>query len=196
MSFHIEADRVVIREWLPSDEASLRALATDPVVVRWVSDGEAWSDARIEEFLRRQRRHIAERGFCFGAMAVKASAEVIGLAGLQPMGTTADVEVGWWLKPTYWGRGFATEAGRAALDAAFMRFELPRVVAIAHPDNRPSIRVIERLGLAFERHATGRELGLAAPDVDLVLYAMRNPIRGRGRPPGTEPDPLRSPRSA
>jgi RimJ/RimL family protein N-acetyltransferase len=183
MTFHIEAERVVIREWLASDEHSLRALATDPVVVRYVSNGEPWSDARIQEFLTRQRRHVAQRGFCFGAMAVKSSTEVIGLAGLQPMGTTADVEIGWWLKPAYWGCGLATEAGRAALDAAFTRFELPRVVAIAHPDNRPSIRVMERLGLVFERHATGRDLGLSVPDVDLALYAVRNPSHGRARPP-------------
>jgi ribosomal-protein-alanine N-acetyltransferase len=174
----------------------LRALATDPVVVRWVSDGEPWSETRIQEFLARQRRHVAERGFCFGALAVKASAEVIGLAGLQPMGTTADVEIGWWLTPACWGRGFATEAGRAALDAAFTRFALPRVVAIAHPGNRPSVRVMERLGLAFERRATGRELGLAAPDVDLVLYGMRNPSQGGGRGVRSiEPDPA-VPRSA
>jgi RimJ/RimL family protein N-acetyltransferase len=116
-------------------------------------------------------------------MAVKTNAEVIGLAGLQPMGTTADVEIGWWLKPAHWGCGLATEAGRAALDVAFTRFELPRVVAIAHPDNRPSIRVMERLGLVFERHATGRDLGLTVPDVHLVLYAMRNPSHGRARSP-------------
>ena len=64
------------------------------------------------------------------------------------------VEVGWRLARSGWGRGYATEAGRAALAVGFGQLGLPEVVSLIHPDNRRSIAVAERLGLTLERTAT------------------------------------------
>ena len=97
---------------------------------------------------------------------------MVGLSGLQPLGTTADVEIGWWVLPELQGRGLGSEAGAGCLRYAWDTLGLRRVAAIAMPDNRPSIRIMEKLGLRFERLATGRDLGLAAPDVEVVVYAI------------------------
>ena len=58
------------------------------------------------------------------------------------------VEVGWRLARAYWGRGYATEAARASLDDGFSRLALDRIVSFTVPANRPSLAVMERLGMA------------------------------------------------
>jgi RimJ/RimL family protein N-acetyltransferase len=60
---------------------------------------------------------------------------------------TAEVEVGWHLRPDRWGRGYATEAGRAMLDYGFEVLRLPEVLAIVYKQNTASIRVCQRLGM-------------------------------------------------
>ena len=61
------------------------------------------------------------------------------------------MEVGWALLPRYWGRGYATEAGRASLDFAWSHLRAKHVISLILPENRRSIRVAERIGERFER---------------------------------------------
>ena len=63
------------------------------------------------------------------------------------------MEIGWWLAVKYWGRGLATEAAACALRFGFEQARLPRIIAIAQPANGRSLRVMEKIGLAFERDA-------------------------------------------
>jgi RimJ/RimL family protein N-acetyltransferase len=172
MAFRIETDRLVIRPWEPAEEPGFRQMVSDPEMMRYISYGEPWSEERIAEFFARQRRHLAARGYCLGAMIERATGRLAGLSGLQPMGTTADVEIGWWVMKDLWGRGYGSEAGAGALRYAWNTLGLDRVTAVAFPENRPSIRIMEKLGLQFERRATGRELGLAAPEIEVVVYAI------------------------
>jgi ribosomal-protein-alanine N-acetyltransferase len=170
--FRIETERLAIRPWEPEDEPAFRRMVGDPGMMRHISHGKPWSEERIAEFFARQSRHLANRGFCLGALTDREGGQVVGLSGLQPLGTTADVEIGWWVFPELQGRGFGTEAGAGCLGYAWDTLGLRRVTAIAMPDNRPSIRIMEKLGLRFERRATGRDLGLAAPDIEVVVYAI------------------------
>ncbi|HTQ79604.1 MAG TPA: GNAT family N-acetyltransferase [Thermoanaerobaculia bacterium] len=171
-AFRIETERLVIRPWQPADEAGFRRMVGDPVMMRYISRGIPWSEERIAEFFGRQSRHLANRGFCLGALVARDSGELAGLSGLQPLGTTGEVEVGWWVMPELWGQGLGTEAGAGCLGYAWDTLNLRRVTAIAFPDNGPSRRIMEKLGMRFERQATGRELGLAALEVEVVLYAL------------------------
>jgi len=170
--FRIETGRLAIRPWEPEDVPVFRGMVTDPGMMRYISFGKPWSEERIEEFFGRQRRHLANRGFCLGALTDRETGQVVGLSGLQPLGTTADVEIGWWVLPELQGRGLGTEAGTGGLPYAWDTLGLRRVTAVAFPENRPSIRIMEKLGMRFERQATGRDLGLAAPDIEVVVYAI------------------------
>jgi RimJ/RimL family protein N-acetyltransferase len=71
------------------------------------------------------------------------------------------VEVGWRLDPDYWGRGFATEGGRAALDFGFHVLGLDEIVSICEPENVASSRVMERLGMVHYRDTKHPMLGVA-----------------------------------
>jgi ribosomal-protein-alanine N-acetyltransferase len=93
------------------------------------------------------------------------SGEVIGFCGIQPLEETGDIEIGWWLAKQYWGRGLASEAAACALADAFERVGLRRVVAIAVEENRASTRIMEKLGMRYEKRIEHR-------GVEVVLYAV------------------------
>ena len=178
--FAIATDRLLIRPWEPEDHAGFRAMVSDPEMMRYISAGLPWSEERIAEFFARQLRHLASHGCCMGALVERAGGNrLAGVCGLQPLGKTSEIEVGWWVVKDLWGRGLATEAGGAALRFGWEALGLERVHAIAVPENRASLRVMEKLGLRFARRATGRELGLAVPDVELVLYSIERAAPAR-----------------
>jgi len=99
--------------------------------------------------LARWRGHWEAHGY--GVWAVEEQAapgRLIGRIGLSHHRLwPQDVEVGWALEPGMWGRGYATEGGRAALDHAFAAQGLELVVSIVHPENAASIAVMTRLGI-------------------------------------------------
>jgi len=140
--------------------------------MRHITDGRAWTEEEIDEFLTRQARHLAQHGFCLGALCLDAVPGVAGLCGMQPLGTTNDVEVGWWLAPEHWGQGLATEAARSVLAFARDQQRLSRLLAIARSENRASTRIMEKLGMQFAGIHTGAELGLRQPDIELATYSL------------------------
>jgi RimJ/RimL family protein N-acetyltransferase len=170
LAFRLETPRLVVRPWTSADRLTLAGLASDPRVMRWIGEGRAWSGTEVDAFIALQRRLLVRRGVCLGATVERATGEIVGLAGLQPLGTTDDVEVGWWLVPSRWGRGYATEIGAAALRFGVLVAGFERVVAVARPENAPSLRVMARLGMRPLGPATGRDLGLRFPGV-VVRYA-------------------------
>jgi RimJ/RimL family protein N-acetyltransferase len=100
------------------------------------------------ERLRRYRAHWERYGFGIWVVEELATGRMVGRVGLAHHVLLPDeVEVGWALDPTVWGRGYATEGARAALNYAFTTLDLDRVVSIVHPENAASIAVMARLGL-------------------------------------------------
>jgi len=99
--FRMETERLKLSPWGEDDIDGLRALATDPEVVRYISDGVPWPEERIREFFDHQRRLYAERGYCMWRLS--AGGEAMGFCGIQPLGETGEIEIGWWLAKAYWG---------------------------------------------------------------------------------------------
>ncbi len=148
--FHLETPRVQLLPWEAGDADAFLRLTQDSRVMRYISNGQLWSDLQTHEFVERQRAGFAARGFCLWKLVHKESGELGGMCGLQPLVNTPDIEIGWWLAPELWGHGIATEAARCALAFGFDQARLPRIVAIALPENRASVRVMEKLGMTFE----------------------------------------------
>ena len=136
---------------------------TASAVVGLVSDVEA---ARAIGALE---RHWLLHGFGEWAVEEKATGELVGQIGLVHQADwwadPAKVEVGWTLARRVWGRGYATEGGAAAVDHAFTRLGLDRLISIARHDNHRSLRVMHRLGL----HHQGRTRWRGS---DMVWYAI------------------------
>lgn len=112
---------------------------------------------------------IAERGWGFWAVEIKATEEFIGFVGLHIPSTTLPclpcVEIGWRLGRSYWGKGYATEAARAALQVGFERLALQEIVSFTAVRNRRSRAVMERLYMVrdketFDHPEVPEEIGL------------------------------------
>jgi [ribosomal protein S5]-alanine N-acetyltransferase len=157
-----------LSRWLPSDAVAFRPIAQDPLVMRYINDGEIWSDAKVREFIARQMRHITQNGFCFWKIQRKPDGRLIGLCGLYalPIGCRWEVEIGWWLTPRNWGRGLASEAAGAVMREALETVNADRIVAIAVPENFASRRIMKKIGMRYERNVRHRGF-------DVVLYGAR-----------------------
>ena len=170
MNGFLETERLLIRPWAAGDREAFTAMASDREVMHYVHGGTPFSEAEIDEFLGRQARQFAELQVCMGAMVEKERGAVVGVAGVQPLGTTGDLEIGWWVARDMWGRGYATEAGGAAMRHVLETLGRPRVVAIIDPGNEASKRVVGRLGMRYDRRATGAELGYRKPEIVVDVF--------------------------
>jgi RimJ/RimL family protein N-acetyltransferase len=169
--FRLETDRLIVRPWTPEDRAAFTALTYDPAVMEYVHGGQPYSEAEVDEWFARQARWMAEHDVCMGALIEKVSGRLVGITGTQPLGTTGNFEIGWWLARDVWGRGYATEAGGAAMNYVLGTLGHKRVLAIIHPDNEPSKRVVGRLGMHYESRVTGEQLGHRRPEIIVDLFA-------------------------
>jgi RimJ/RimL family protein N-acetyltransferase len=145
----LETERLVLRGWRESDLEPYHALTSDPDVMRHLGGGEVMDREGTWRNIALILGHWVLRGFGFWAVEEKATGDFVGRVGLwQPEGWPG-LEVGWALVRRHWGRGIATEAGRASLGYAFGTLGMRRVISLILPENNRSIRVAERLG---ERH--------------------------------------------
>lgn len=115
------------------------------------------------DYLATHVRHWDEHGFGFYLLCDRDSGTAIGLGGLRTMyldGAT-ELEVGYAFLPAHWGLGLATEVTSAFLDLARQLPGFTSVVAVIHPDNAASVRVVERLRFVLDRrfeHEQGERL--------------------------------------
>jgi RimJ/RimL family protein N-acetyltransferase len=179
--FRLETPRLLIRPWSPEDRPAFKAITEDPEVMRYVHAGLPYSEAEVDEWFTRQARQIAEHDVCMGAVIEKETGRLIGLSGTQPLGTTGDLEIGWIFSRDVWGKGYATEAGGAAMRHVLDTLGRSRVVAIIDPPNEASKRVAARLGMQYEGRYTGVQLGHRKPEILVDLFFRDNvsPIAGR-----------------
>jgi RimJ/RimL family protein N-acetyltransferase len=159
-------ERLHLRPFTAADEPAIHAIYSDPVVMRHVGHGAHKTLDETVAALRVYRDVLERRGFSFLAVVERASGELVGDGGLHPLGD--DVELGYTLARTAWGRGYATELGRALLAHAFEVLEVSRVIAQVEPGNAASRHVLEKLGM------TERELRTAYGRPHL-LYAVERP---------------------
>lgn len=146
----VETERLVLRPWSSDDIDTLAAIFADPLVWEFPF-GRGLSREESEHFLERQLEHWDTFGFGSWAAELKADGQLLGYMGLSVPRWLPEVlpavEVGWRLRPDHWGRGLATEGGRASLRHGFETLALDRIISIFVPDNVASGRVMEKLGM-------------------------------------------------
>lgn len=153
--FYLTTERLLLRRFTERDVVLLVELDSDPDVMRYVSGGAATPRDEIEDeilpaFLRYYDR---SDGYGFWAAIEKDTGAFIGWFHLRPNPDEAgeDPELGYRLRSSAWGMGYATEGSRALVDKAFRELGAKRVVAGTMAINAASRRVIEKAGLTFVR---------------------------------------------
>ena len=143
----IETERLAVRPKSLGDVEALHALYGDPAVTRF--SGGPVALARTRELVAAHVRHHERYGFSMGALVERETHELVGDVGFLVY--EEGVEIGWHLRRSAWGQGYATEAGDACLADGFERLGLTRVSAFTEAANVASVRVIEKLGMRFVR---------------------------------------------
>jgi len=112
---------------------------------------EALDRERVARLIQRQIDHWTELGYGWWAVEDRLSGDLLGWNGLQLITETGEVEIGYLLDRSSWGKGLATEGGQAAFRFAREKLRLSELVGITHPDNAASQNVLRKLGLTFTR---------------------------------------------
>lgn len=145
----IGTPRLVLRAWRESDLEAFQRMNGDPRVMEFYP--QLISPAESDELYGRIQAHFRRHGFGLFAAEVRESAAFAGYIGLSVPSFEAHftpcVEIGWRLDAAYWNRGLATEGARAVLRYGFEVLLLREIVSFTVPANKPSRRVMEKLGM-------------------------------------------------
>ena len=145
----LETGRLILRPFVDDDLDDYAAICADPEVMRFLH-GPPMTRAEAWQHMARMLGHWMLRGFGIWAVQERESGRLVGRLGfIQPEGWPG-FELGWTLGRPYWGRGFATEGARAALEHAFGEMGRDHVISLIDPENARSIAVAERLGETLE----------------------------------------------
>jgi len=166
----VETDRLALRRLSIDDAGFILGLLNEPSFLRFIGDkGVRTLDEAREYILKGPVDSYARHGFGLYVTVRKEDGVELGLCGLVKREVLPDVDVGFAFLPKFWSKGYAFESASAVMDYGRSVLGLKRIVAVASSDNDRSIRLLEKLGLRFEKMVRlseeAPEIKLFAPDV-------------------------------
>jgi RimJ/RimL family protein N-acetyltransferase len=148
----IETERLLIRQLTSDDAEFILELVNEPAFIKNIADrGVRTLDDARGYIQNGPLASYAQFGFGLCAVILKESGLPIGMCGLLKRDYWDEVDIGYALLERYWLKGYAYEAASAMLHYGRTVLNLPRIVAITAPDNDGSARVLEKIGLRFEK---------------------------------------------
>ena len=146
----LETDRLILRMFRGDDFEAYAKICADGDVMRYLGEGKPLTRSEAWRQMAMILGHWRLRGYGLWAVEERATGHLIGRIGhFNPEGWPG-FELGWVLGKPYWGRGYATEGARRALDYAFAEMGRDHVISLIYPPNTASIRVAERIGETLE----------------------------------------------
>jgi RimJ/RimL family protein N-acetyltransferase len=146
----IETARLRLRHFNLKDFDYLFRLYSDAEIMRYLLlKTKEQTQASLSKHIQQWQQH----NFGMWAVVYKETGTMIGRCGLKFLENTKEVELGYVFDKSYWKMGLATEASIATLKFGFWQVKLDRIVAIAHPENIASVRVIQKVGMKYEKNA-------------------------------------------
>jgi RimJ/RimL family protein N-acetyltransferase len=148
----IETERLVLRKMNEEDVGPLLDIFSDPVAMRHF--GVVFDRPRMDRWMSDNLQHEQQHGFSLRSVVLKDNGEVIGDCGLETDEIDGQiiVGIGFNFRRSYWGKGYATEAASAVLNYGFTHFDFESISGWIDPENKPSQRVAERIGMTVDRY--------------------------------------------
>ena len=163
----LETERLILRHLTTDDAEFILELLNDPSFIRNIGDRNVRTiEDACSYILNGPVTSYAKNGFGLYLVLLKETKEPMGMCGLIKRDGLEDVDIGYAFLPKFWLKGYAVEAARTAKEQA-RSLGLKRLVAITDPANEGSIRVLEKLGLRFEKM-----IQVSADDIELKLFAI------------------------
>jgi RimJ/RimL family protein N-acetyltransferase len=162
MEIVFETDRLIVREYEPSDAPALFEVFREPDIWRWLGGGSVWTElAQAESAIERQiERREAEPERRNWAVVVRDTGRLIGVVLIAPLEEGPEVEIGYMIGKPWWGNGYATEVCTAGITWAFRNLPVEHLVGVVFPANVASQNVLVKSGMTFRRmrHTFGADM--------------------------------------
>lgn len=163
-----ETERLLLRQLSTGDADFILELLNEPSFIQNIGDRGVRTLADANQYIMNGPvASYAKNGFGLYLVVLKKTNESIGICGLIKRDGLEDVDIGYAFLPRFWSKGYAVESALATKSYAKNVIGLKRIVAITDPANRDSIRVLEKIGLSFERM-----IRLSDDDIELKLFAV------------------------
>lgn len=146
----IETQRLLLRKLNPDDALFFFELNSNPNVIKYTGDKAFESIAEAEEFLKNYNDY-QKNGYGRWAVIDKSNGEFLGWCGLKYDDNSKETDIGFRFFEKHWNNGFATESAKACLEYGFQTLLLKSIIGRAMAENTASIKVLEKLGLVFEK---------------------------------------------
>jgi [ribosomal protein S5]-alanine N-acetyltransferase len=164
----IETERLTLRKFSVEDAPFIRELLNDDSFVCNIGDKGVRSDKDAAAYIENGPVASYERfGFGLYAVELKETGELIGMCGLLKRDSLTDPDIGFAFLPKFWMKGYAFESAAAVIRYGKNVLGVKRVLAITLPENAGSIRVLEKIGLRFERM-----IKMSEDEPELKLFAL------------------------
>lgn len=150
---NIETRRLRLRQFKPNDTDELYRIYSNPKLFKYMSNEKPLQWRQTNELISLLIENWEYFGFGVWAVVYKKHQKLIGHCGFKFLENTREIQLGYLLLESYWGVGLGTEAASASLRYAFEVAKLDRIVAIAKPENIASRRVMEKVGMNYEKDA-------------------------------------------
>ncbi len=161
-SYFLKTERLGLRWWAKQDLAAARELWGDIEVTRFF--GGPFSDEEIGQRLEREINRMDTHRFQYWPIYLLSDNEHVGCCGLRPYRPEDEIhELGFHLRPKYWGKGLAVEAARAVIAFSFETIGAKSLSAGHHPKNGASKKVLEKLGFRYSHDELFAALGMDIP---------------------------------
>lgn len=148
----LETERLEFHHLSLADVDFIIELLNTPGWLQYIGDRGIKTEADAMDYIMMGPvKSYHEKGFGLWLIKLKGTGTSIGLCGLIKREYLEDVDIGYAFLPQYFGKGYAYEAAKAALELAKSQYHLKRIVAITSKDNERSIALIEKLGMHFEK---------------------------------------------
>lgn len=162
----LRTPRLTLRPFNSTDEEAAFAFFGDPDVMRFSLNGPHKSRKSTEDFIVANMNRQERAGYSIWAVVETATGDLIGMCGLAEFGHgISGIELAYRLRKDRWGRGYASEAARAAIAYGFSELKLDRLIGAVEPANIASVSVLEKS--AFNRNARRDIAGK-----DALLYEL------------------------
>jgi len=172
LPFSLETERLRIRFLQPDDAAAQFALYSDPVAMRFWSSAPWVEQQQAHDQINKSLQDYADGSSARLAIALRSTGEVIGNVSLHAFDDVSRrCSLGYMLLRTEQGKGYMTEALRAAIGHAFGSLNINRIEADIDPRNLPSIRLLERIGFRCEGVMPERWI-VGGEVCDTVFYGL------------------------
>ena len=141
----LQTERLKLRPFGLDDLSLAARIMRNPRIVFWRKTRVSLNEIRAG--IKRSQK-MNDWGLGWWLIFEAQTNRLVGSVMLQPLENTFEVEVGYHVLPEYWGRGYASEAARKIVAHGFDRLGLPNIRAVVLPRNRPSLRIVEKLGFS------------------------------------------------